>query len=377
MIEDLENVVFDSNFSLNFGSFEQKRIYGFCYENYENDILKNQIHYEIEVAILSDNYGQNCVLEINRRQVFLNNKTPNAKIEQIAEKASVAIFPLRVKIKRSGEIEEIINMEAVKKRWISIKKEILQYYKGEVIDKVINEMENILLNDNTLKKSISQNWFFHLYFKPLYVEYTSKLKFKSIWESPIFGNQFVEYGVFHTVKDKYDLDDKILINANGIAIDERGVEEIMEGYHYPKKYLSDDFGETVDSKMNVDYKLYKEDRSIFSIVGTFETKINESLNKRNRIEIYHFPESSSFRPCSDAELKESKRIFQSYQDKEDDDIIDVTARLKKMQSENLEPKRILGVPREKHQFYIYEKETTETKERSFTDKLKSFFRKNK
>lgn len=373
---DPKNVIFDSNFSLNFGSSEQKRTYGFCYENYENDILKNQIHYEIEVNFVTDKYGNNRIFEINRKQFFLNNKTPSSKIEQIAEKASQAIFPLQIQVKKNGEIEKILNNEAVKERWLLTKKEILHYYKGGVTAKIVNKMDSILLNKKALKKSIDQNWFFHLYFKPIYVEYTSNLRFKSIWESPVFGNQFIEYGVIHTIKDQYDSDDKIIINARGTAIDERTVEEIMEGYKFPKKYFSEDAGETVDSNMNVEYKLYDEDRSVFSITGTFTTKINNGLSKKIQVEIYHFPENSSFRPLSDAVVKENMRIFQSFQNKEDDDIIDITESIKKMQSESQKTERILGVPKEENYFYIHQEPVNVTKQ-SFANRLKSFFRKNK
>jgi hypothetical protein len=377
MIMDLKNVVFDSNFSLNFGSANQKRIYGFCYENFENDILKNQIHYEIEVNILSDSYGDNCIFEINRKQFFLNNKAPDSKIEQMADKASRTLFPLHIKIKKNGEIEEILNAEDIKKRWQSAKKEILQYYKGDIIDKIVNKMDGILSNDNALKKSICQNWFFHLFFKPIYVEYTSKLRFKSIWKSPVFGNQFIEYGVFQTVNEQYDQNDKIIINAHGNAIDDRTVDEIIDGYHFPKKYYSEEQAETVDSSMSVEYKLYQEDRSIFSITGTFETKINESLNKKIQIEIHHFAKTSSFRPWSDAAFKKSSKIFQSYQNKEDDDIINVAERIKKIQAETPKKERILGLPKENNYFYIHQEPVAEIKKRNFTDKLKSLFKKNK
>lgn len=376
MIMDSKNVVFDSNFGLNFGSSDQKRTYGFCYENYENDTLKNQIHYEVEVNIMSDQYADTCIFEIDRKQFYLNNKLPQLKIEQITEKASQAFFPLHIKIKKTGEIQEILNGEAIKRKWLQTKNEIKQYYKGGVTAKIIHKIDGIFLNDNTLKKSISQNWFFHLYFKPIYIEYTSRLRFKSIWESPVFGNQFIEYGVIQTVKDQYDENDKITINADGNAIDDRTVDEIMEGYSFPKSHYSEEPEEPVDSKMNVEYKLYQEDRSIFSISGTFETKINENLNKKIQIEIYHLAKTSSFRPWSDAAFKESSRIFQSYQNKEDEDIINIAERIKKIQSETPKTERVLGSPKEKSYFYIHE-EPVEIKKSGFTERLKSLFRKKK
>ena len=374
---DLKEVAFDKGFSLSLGASNQKRLYGFCYDFFENDVLKNQIHYEIEIHFLADNYGHNSIIEINRKQFYINNKVPNSKIEQIAEKASQTLFPLRIKMKRNGEIEEVFTNTSSKKRWQSVKEDILRYHRGETISKVINNIEAVLLNDNLLKQAIGQNWFFYLYFKPLYVEYTSKLRFKRIWESPVFANQFIEYGVVHTIKDRYDEDDKININANGIAIDDRTIEEIMEGYKFPKKYLSEEVFETVDSKMNVDYKLYKEDRSIFSITGTFETKISENKQQKIQVEIYHFPEQSSFKPWSDANLKESIRIFKSYQNF-DDDIIDVVAEIKKQQEKHIAPEKILGSPRESIQLYVTDEEFEKMKkETSFFDKIKSIFKKSK
>lgn len=52
--------------------------------------------------------------------------------------------------------------------------------------------------------------------------------------------------------------------------------------------------------MELQYKLYEEDRSIFSIIGAYNTKITETKTKTTQIEIYHLPENSSFRPLSKA-----------------------------------------------------------------------------
>lgn len=372
---ELKKVGFDEGFSLNLETSKEKRVYGFSFESFDNNILKNQIHYEIEIYFTDDNFSHNCTFEINRKQVYINNKAPDTKIEQIAEKTSQAIFPLQIRIKSNGEIEEILNTASIKKRWMSVKYDLLKYYKGDTISKVTNKIETVLLNDALLKKSICQNWFFHLYFKPFYVQYTEKLKFKSIWDSPVFGNQFIKYGVVHSVEEHYGLDDKININADGIAIDERTIEEIMEGYNFPNNQLAEKTSEPVDSKMNVDYKLYKEDRSIFSATGTFETKINENIQRKIQVGIYHFPETKSFRPWSNAALKESHRIFQSYQTKEEEGVIDITARIKKelaLATPKIE--RIIGSPKEKKQFYIPE-ESDKVRKAGFLDKIKLIFKK--
>ncbi|MBS7232179.1 hypothetical protein KHA90_14205 [Flavobacterium psychroterrae] len=371
-----EKIAFDSGFSINFGASNQKRVYGFCYESFENDILKNQVHYEIEIAFLQDDHGRNSIFEINRNQVYVNNKTSDSKIKKIAERASQAIFPLRVKMKRNGKLEEILTMNAIKKRWIIAKEEILEGYKGETIYKIIHKIDTVFLDDDLLKESICRNWFFHLYFKPFYVEYKEKLRCKFIWDSPIFGNQCIKYGVVHTIQKDYDNDDKIIINADGIGIDERSIEEIMEGYDFPKNDFVDQSAEPVTSQMLVDYKLYKEDRSIFSVTGTFETKINQNKQHKIQVEIYHFADTSSFRPWSDFAAKESQRIFQSYQkfDDDDDDIIDIVAASRIRQPELPKREMILGPPRERIELYIHEEPDLSTK-KGFWNKMKSIFKK--
>jgi len=122
--------------------------------------------------------------------------------------------------------------------------------------------------------------------------------------------------------------------------------------------------------------LYKEDRSIFSVTGIFETKIQENIQQKIQVEIYHLAESSSFRPGSDVARKESQRIFQSYQNKEDDDIIDITLRIKR-ELEKATPKieRIMGTSGLKNDFYIPE-EPIIKKRTSFIDKIKTVFTKD-
>lgn len=302
-----------SNFNLDYGASNQQRIYAFNYENFENDVLKNQIFYELEVQFMDNMYGNNCVFEINRKQININNKVPNSKIEQIAETAAQAFFPIKIKIKKNGEIDSILNHDAIKERWPVSKNKILEYYKGQKVAKVISKIENILLNEILLQESLNHNWFFHLFFKPLYVDYTEKLSAKYIWKSPVFGNQFIEYGVVQTVQEKYSTDDKITINVVGISIEERTIEEIRAGYNIPKSQFLELEPDFAESDMNVDYKLYEEDRSIYSVRGTFNTKISEKINQKIQLEIYHLTESSSFRPQSDTVAKENQRIFESWQ----------------------------------------------------------------
>jgi len=371
---ELNKIAFDSNFSLILGAYNQKRIYGFAYDNSENQILKKHLFYEVEVDFLTDQYGNQCIFEINRKQIYYQNKIPGSKLEQIAEKAAQSIFPIKIKINKAGEIDQILNHEAVKIRWHEIKSEIQEYYKGERVLKIITKIENLLLNDILLKESLGKNWFFHLFFKPLYVSYTEKLKFKCIWHSPVFGDQCIEYGVVHTIYENYDADDKIIINADGIAIDERSIDEIRAGYKFPPSQFSEAASEPVESQMKLDYKLYAEDRSIFSVTGSFETKIDENTQQKIQLEIYHLTESSSFRPLSDTVERENQRIYESWQkaDRGKGYLYDLSKELRE-NTPTPEPFREKKPPGERIELFV--EEIFPKKKISLWSKIKSIFKK--
>ncbi|UWY27572.1 hypothetical protein N4T20_17795 [Flavobacterium sp. TR2] len=365
-------VKFESNFSLDFGADSQERVYGYAYENFENNILKTQLFYELEIVF--KDLGGYHILEIDRREIYINNQINYSQIEKIANTASNALFPVCVKLKRDGQIDKILNLDEIRKRWSVNRKKLLEYYIGEVAEKIISKIDRLFLNDSLLEESIAQNWFFHLFFKPLYINYSEKRSVKHIWKSPIFGNQSIEYGVVQSVKENYTDDDKISVNADGISIDERTIDEILSGYSFSKSKFSESEADFVESKLNVDYKLYKEDRSISSVTGAFETKIDEKTNQRIEIEIYHLTESSSYRPESDEKKKAFQQMFQSWQTAEDDDIIDVSK--PKWQVPNAPQPKVVKPPQERIELFVEVVDNVKAN-LSFWDWIKSIFKKKK
>jgi hypothetical protein len=316
---DLKKVSFDKDNSINLAAFTKTRIYGFECETFENEALKNRVHYEIEIRCIQ-NHVSNSVFEIKRKQIYINNQAPDLMMEQIADKAAQAIFPIHLKLTESGEIDAIENMEAIKKRWIQKKEELNSYYEGTIIEDIIQKTERILLNHNALKQSICDNWFFHLYFKPLYINYTQKLQRKFIWESPVFGHQNLEYGAIHTIDENCSETDKIYINVKGASLEERSLDQIKKGIHGISSKNADNVIEEVESDMEVQYKLYAEDRSIFSISSTFKTKIGPNLYNINNVAIYHLPESKDYRPEYSRGIRESIDRFSRMMNQEDKDV---------------------------------------------------------
>ena len=111
-------ILFDSNFNLDLGVSSQSRTYGFSYENFENNVLKTQLFYELEVTIIDTSDAGNYFFEIDRKTIYINNKTDYSQIEKVADIAAQSIFPLKIKIKKNGQIDYILNREQIKDRYL-------------------------------------------------------------------------------------------------------------------------------------------------------------------------------------------------------------------------------------------------------------------
>lgn len=370
-MSDLKKVAFDKDTRINFYPFTQKRVYGFTSQNFENEKLISTVHYQIEIGCIDSNYS-NCVFEINRKQIYVNDLAPDLKIEKITEACAQVIFPIQVKVNRDGNIVKIVNHQAIKQRWSPVKERLLKYYQGNIAE-ILLKSETVLLNENLLEKSICKNWFFHLYFKPLYISYPKNKSLDYIWDSPVFGNQIIKYDVNHTIEEHYSATNKIFINAKGKSIDERTIAEVLNGSSYPKSKMAGILVEPLKSEMEVQYKLYGEDRSIFSIIGTYKTKITEQKNKTTQMGIYHLPENSSYRPKV---YNNSVQFYVRDEISKDDDIIDIMAESRR-QNRDLEIKRRLNPKTSEEKISLWVAEEPVEEIVGFWSTIKSFSKRNK
>jgi hypothetical protein len=309
MMSELKKVFSEKDTAIQLNAFSPTRAYGFTCQNFENDTLISTLHYEVDV-LCTQSANNNFFFDVNRKQVYIDNSAPDLKIEQIADACSQALFPMRVKVSQEGNMMDIINHNDIKERWIPIKERLLKYYKGNIITEILLKIETTLVNKSLLKDAIGEMWFFHLYFKPLYTLYKPQESLHSIWESPVFGNQIITYDIQQSIEEYYSVSDKIFINIKGRSIDERSIKEVLNRCSYPKSTLAGMKVKPLESQMEVQYKLYGEDRSIFSIIGTYQTTITDKKQRTTQVEIYHLPENGSFRPPLRAKQKDMSFLFE-------------------------------------------------------------------
>jgi hypothetical protein len=263
--------------------FYTQKTYGYTLENYEGDLLKNKIQYEVDAVYKKNDYNFK-IIEINRKQVYVNHKMPEVAVEQLLDKIAQNMFPIALRISDTGEIKGIANYSEIKERWLANKDELTNYYKKEQSDTIIQKADLYFNNENTLLGMLSKNWFFNLFFKPIYAHYPEKKEIQYTAKVPFLSNRLVEYEITQTLKDLYTMSGKVIIDHIAKTIDHRTIKEVLQD----KMVLEKDRPniQLIQSEGNVQYKLNSTDNSIFSILGTFSTKMsNEKINKI-QVEIY-------------------------------------------------------------------------------------------
>lgn len=263
--------------------FYTPKTYGYTFENYEGDLLKSKIHYEVDVVYKKNDFNFK-IIEINRRQVYINQKMPDVAVEQLLDKIAQNIFPIALEISNTGEIKGIVNHSEIKKRWTANKEELTHYYKKEQSDTIIKKADQYFNNEKVLLKMLSKNWFFNLFFKPIYGNYPEKKEIQYTAKVPFLSKRLLEYEITQTLKKFYTKSGKLIINHIGKVLENRTINEVLQN----KTVLEKDRPniQIMQSEGNVQYKLNSSDNSIFSIIGTFSTKMNNEKTNKIQVEIY-------------------------------------------------------------------------------------------
>jgi len=264
-------------------AFYTPKTYGYTLENYEGDLLKNKIHYEVDAVYKENDFNLN-IIEINRKQVYVNYKMPDVAVEQLLDKIAQSIFPIALRISDIGEIKAIANHKEIKKRWLANKEELTQYYKKEQSDTIIKKADLYFNNEKEFIGMLSNNWFFNLFFKPIYKNYPEKREIQYITKVPFLSKRLVEYEIKQTLEDVYTKSGKVIINHAGKIAEHRTIDEVLQNKTVLEKERPNI--QHIQSEGNVQYKLNSSDNSIFSIIGTFSTKMSNNKINKVQIEIY-------------------------------------------------------------------------------------------
>jgi hypothetical protein len=237
-------------------AFYEKRKYGFSLENFKKEDLISKVHYEMELVYIKKKSEFN-VIEINRKQLYINNSEPDTVLEQLADAIGQTIFPIQINRENNGKMHSIENHDEIVARWKTNKEKLSSYYKGEIAEKIMAKATVYFSNQYAILDSLANNWFFNLVFQPIYGSYTTQKQFQNTSFFPITATNLVAFETTQTLGDIYTKTNKIEVAIEAKAKDNSG------------------------SEASIHYKLNDTDNSIFSIIGTITAK-----DSTTQIEIY-------------------------------------------------------------------------------------------
>lgn len=251
-------------------SFE--RSYGITQSTHVNGLEKSKLHYQTEIKKTAKDR-----LTISRQSMYVNHKRPEMVIEQIADIVGDMFYPLQLELYDNGKLKFIDNFPDIQKRWKEKKVSFSAYYKGQVTDQLLDNLDNQLQYRGKMQRGILDSWFFVLYFFPLYEEFNEDKIYNFQIGLPIFPRKpRVLFDITLSIDETITETQKLTITARGKCADPRTLEEIINGKatHNPEVK-----GEKVTGNFDFTYKLNARDNSIAALWGEVNLKLNQDQRK--------------------------------------------------------------------------------------------------
>lgn len=256
-----------------------KQQYGTIIYYKENNQVINKVHFTSQIEFIKKN-NDFSIVEYQINQVYVNNKEPEMVIEQLADETSKALYPIVMSLNNNGEIHEILNIEAIQKRWKMLKPSILEYYKGgDVTTKLLSSFERSIQSASLLKRNLAEHPFYAIYFAPIYQNYSPDLS---------FTNNDFELQTFQSIDEFQSATSKILVRRKGVLKSKVNFDENLQSKDKLEDHTSQNtkinlekavfqvgkLEEGIHNNMDFQYKLHHNNNSIFSIVGFINTRKN-------------------------------------------------------------------------------------------------------
>ncbi|OXA94366.1 peptidoglycan-binding protein LysM [Flavobacterium hercynium] len=231
----------DGAFGISLNQAQTNISYGVLY-TIESGATVNTIKQQVNVKWKAKSENGYYFFEVNRiGSVYINDTAADSMVQDIAEKASAALYPLLVVVDENGKWVYINNFNEIETRWQKVKKEIRKYYKGDQVEKYLAIYDRNLEDDDTLYLSLSKDWFLNAFFNGIHVQYSSSLSIEKETSFPSMAkSENINYNVQQKLDAYLDIDDFLVIDINGKLHDDRTKTDFEHDLSLPIKEYSEE-----------------------------------------------------------------------------------------------------------------------------------------
>ncbi|MCF6350553.1 MAG: hypothetical protein L3J23_05920 [Flavobacteriaceae bacterium] len=276
-----------------YNPIDVKRTYGvlLIFQNEKQNKL--QIHFEIEIICLKK-IGRFYIFEINKKQVYVNEKKPNTTIDELVEKCGNVLYPLQIKVNSIGLVTTIINHKAIQNRWVIVQQKIKQAYKGKEVNLLLKNMNATLQDTDKTTLFLQRDWFMSLFFTSIYQNNKKDIKYFPF----IPYTSGVAYEIKQIYKNYTHKKGTMIIEQKGECIDTRSESDILQG-----NLILVNKGEIVKGISDLKYHIHKNSSIVDAIIGSCQIDFPSGKNKKVIIEIYNLKEKT---PKTETERNEEQ-----------------------------------------------------------------------
>lgn len=152
------------------------RAYGVSLKYFNNDekTPAKRIDYEVITSLNIDQMGVGEIT-LDKHKIFYNRHKPSTIAEIVNLSMATAIYPVKTFMNDQGYVKpEINNLDEIIERWKKNKETLLNKYKSQDLDKVLNDFEERLTTQDYVGKTMQHDWFWCLFFHPRLINYGEK-----------------------------------------------------------------------------------------------------------------------------------------------------------------------------------------------------------
>jgi len=289
MVESLqENKVFTIFNSTNL-SFNPKKLrgkYG-CMAIFENQTSKQELRYKLIIDFLKKIDNQTNLFRITRLpEFYINDRMPEDSLSLLAFEVSNLLYPVEFEVNSNGLLKKIANYDEIVNRWQENENIIRDKYNDEFVNNYLRKASKKILNESILFNKIKKDWFFTLYFSPIYRLYDENLVAQEFIDYPIAGKAA---HVKYATKLKLDYFDNeqsnyFILKLNGKISDNRCALDLEQQLDFPYYVHLNSEEKELEGNNNVTYLLNKDT----GIIEGIEAEITAEFINPKKVTIKMF-----------------------------------------------------------------------------------------
>ncbi|WP_299243011.1 hypothetical protein [uncultured Aquimarina sp.] len=236
-----------------------------------------KIQYKIDLVFKKETEEGNFVIEIQRQELYINEKKASSSTDLLVEQCGEALYPLEIKIDKNFKFLGVFNHGVIVKRWEYLKKEIQNSFEGDFADSLINETSKIISDADAIKRKLIENdWFYILFFNPVGIR-NFKQRFPLIPNKKGVAYKFTNTACYHKKRKK-----DIVIYKQGVCRDNRNEQEIRQG-----TMISNGNENQVSGTGNFTYQIFQNSNLVDAIMGKVELLFPSEKKEFIEVEIFN------------------------------------------------------------------------------------------